>query len=67
MNFDNDSAGNFIIFGVHNSSSSHADNCKNNFIVLSEVQLLELTGALVHQRKGLVLILVKQTQNVAWV
>ena len=29
--FDNDSAINVTIFGVDNSSSSHADNCKNNF------------------------------------
>ena len=34
--FDNDIARNVIIFGVHNSSSSHADNHKNNFLVLSE-------------------------------
>ena len=36
MSFDNDIARNVIIFGVHNSSSSHADNHKNNFLVLSE-------------------------------
>ena len=29
--FNNDFVGNIIIFGVDNSSSSHADNCKNNF------------------------------------
>ena len=29
--FDNDTARNVIIFGADNSSSSHADNCKNNF------------------------------------
>ena len=34
--FDNDSARNVIIFGVDNSLSSHADNRKNNFLVLSE-------------------------------
>ena len=50
----------FIIFGVHNSSSSRADNLKNNFLILSELVLME---ALVHQIKGLVLILVKQTQS----
>ena len=26
----------FIIFGVGNNSSSHADNCKNNFLALVE-------------------------------
>ena len=34
--FDNDIARNLIMFGVDNSSSSHADNCKNNFLVLGE-------------------------------
>ena len=36
MDFDNDAARNVIIFGVDNSSSSHADNCKNNILVLGE-------------------------------
>ena len=27
---------NVTIFGVANSSSSHTDNCKNNFLVLGE-------------------------------
>ena len=31
--FDNDTARNVIIFGVDNSSSSHADNSKNNFLL----------------------------------
>ena len=30
-NFDNDYARNVIIFGIDNTSSSHADNLKNNF------------------------------------
>ena len=34
--FYNDIARNIIIFGVDNSSSSHADNRKNNFLVLGE-------------------------------
>ena len=29
--FDNDIAGNVIIFGINNSSSSHDDNRQNNF------------------------------------
>ena len=32
--FHNDTARNVITFGVDNSSSSHADNHKNNFLVL---------------------------------
>ena len=32
--FDNDFAKNVINFGVHDSLSSHSDNCKNNFLIL---------------------------------
>ena len=34
--FDNDFAKFFIIFGIDKSSSSHADNRKNNFLILGE-------------------------------
>ena len=34
--FDNDFTGNVIIFSVDNSSSSHSDNRKNNFLILCE-------------------------------
>ena len=33
-NFGNEITGNVVIFGVDNSSSSHADNRKNSFLVL---------------------------------
>ena len=33
---DNDTAYNVINFGVDNSSSSHIDNPKNNFLVLGK-------------------------------
>ena len=36
-NFDNDFTRNVIIFGVDNSSSSHTNNPKNNFLMLDEV------------------------------
>ena len=36
QNFGNDFAKNVIIFGVDNSSSSHAENRKNNVLVLRE-------------------------------
>ena len=36
--FGDDFARNVVIFGVDNSSSSHTDNRKNNFLVLSEGQ-----------------------------
>ena len=35
--FGNDFARNVITFGVNNSSSSHGDNHKNNFLVLCKV------------------------------
>ena len=59
-NFNNDNARNVIIFGVDNISSFHADNRKNNFLVLGEGPTFGING-----RKNLVLILVKQTQNFA--
>ena len=36
MYFVNDSASNVVIFGADNSSSSHADNYKNDCLVLEE-------------------------------
>ena len=44
--FDNDYTRNVIIFGVDSSLSSHADNLKNNFLILDE------GDTLVHQRKS---------------
>ena len=61
--FDNDSARNFIVFGVDNSSSSRADNYKNNFLVLGEGPTFEINGSFGSPEKKL--ILVKQTQNIA--
>ena len=62
--FDNDFARNvLVIFGVDNSCSSHTDNCKNNFLVLREGD--NFGEASMHQRKSLVLILVKQRKNFA--
>ena len=63
-NLDNDFARNIVSFGADNSLSSYANNFKNNSLLLSEAILM---GALDHQRKMLVLILVNQAQNVPWV
>ena len=63
MEFSYGTARNVVIFDGDNSSSSHSDNLKNNFLVLGEGKLLELMEALVHQRKKIVLIIVKQAQN----
>ena len=43
--FDNDTARNVIIFGVDNSSSSHADNYKNNLLVLGEGPYFGINGS----------------------
>ena len=60
--FDNDTARNVIIFGVDNSLLYHSGNHKNILLVLSEGPTFSITimEALVHQRKRLVLILVKK-------
>ena len=52
---------------VDNSSSSHSDNRKYNFIILGEGDTFGFNGSFGAPEKGLVLILVKQTQNFAWV
>ena len=40
-------ARNVKIFGVDNSSSSHADNTKNNFLVSGECPIFEINGRFV--------------------
>ena len=44
--FRNENARNFIIFGVDNSSSSHSDNFKNNFLILDEGLTYGVNGSL---------------------
>ena len=44
-NFGNDLARNVVIFGGDNSSSSHADNGKNEFLVLGEGLTYGINGA----------------------
>ena len=61
--FGNDYARNVIMFGVDNSSSSHADNIKKIILVLVEV--VGINGRFGTSEKILVLILIKQTQNFA--
>ena len=57
--FGNDYARNVIIFGSDNSSLSHADNLKNNFLVLGEGDTFRINGSFGAPEKSLVLILVK--------
>ena len=44
--FGNDFSWNVIIFGVDNSSSSHSDNHKNNFLILGEGPTYGINGSL---------------------
>ena len=43
--FENDTARNVVTFGFYNSSSSHADNHKNNFLVLGERDTFSINGS----------------------
>ena len=43
-NFGNVCARNIINFGIDNSSSSHTDNRKNNFLVLGEGDTFSIKG-----------------------
>ena len=45
LSFNNGTARNVIIFGVDNSWSSHADNHKNNFLVLGEGPTFGINGS----------------------
>ena len=45
------SARNAIIFDVDSSSSSYADNQKNDFLVLGEIPTFGINRSLVHQKK----------------
>ena len=45
QSFDNDYARNVIVFGFNNTSSSHADNRKNNFLILGEGPTFGIDGS----------------------
>ena len=56
MEFGNEFAWNFVIFGVHNSLLSYGNNCKNSILVLGEAPIDDIKVALVQQKNILVLI-----------
>ena len=58
--FNDDTAGNVVIFGTDDSSSSHTD-----FSILGEEDTFGINGSLGAPGKKLILILVKQRQNFA--
>ena len=43
--FNDDFAGNVIIFGVGNSSSSYTDNLRNDFLILGEGDTFGINGS----------------------
>ena len=45
LSFNSDYARNVIIFGVDNNASSHADNRKNNFLVLLDCPTFTINGS----------------------
>ena len=59
--FGNDFARNVIFFGIGNSSSSHSDNRKNNFLILGKGVTYGINGSFGSPEKCLVSILLKQT------
>ena len=62
-NFGNGSARNVVIFGVDNSSSSHTDNPKNGFLVLSEWDTFGINGSFGAQEKKFTNNLSKERTN----
>ena len=57
----------FATFGTDNSLSAQADNRKNKFSVAGKGPSYGINGSFGSPEKSLVLILVKQLQNFAWV
>ena len=62
--FDNDYVRNVIRFEVDNNSSSHTDNLKNNFSILSEGDTFGINGSFGAPEKKMILIL-KERQHFA--
>ena len=51
-NYGNDFARNVVIFGVDDNSSSHANNCKNNILVLGEGDTFGINGSFAPPEKS---------------
>ena len=60
---DNDFVRNNIIFDVDNSSSSHSDNRKNNFLVLVEGPTYSINGSSGSPEKKFNIKFTEQIQN----
>ena len=57
--FDNDFAWNVVILGVDNSSSSHSEDQKDNFLILGEGPTYGINRSVESREKKLVLILLE--------
>ena len=64
--FDNDTARNVVFFGVDNSSSSHADNLKNNFLVLGEGDIFGINGSFGAPEKKVSINFSKANKKFCW-
>ena len=62
---NDDFAWNFLAFEVDNSSSLLTDNIKNDFLILGNTDTFGINGSFFAPEKTLILVLVKQTQNIA--
>ena len=62
-----DNARKVVIFGVDNSSSSHADDCKNNFLMLGESSTFGINGNFGSPEKKFSTNFSKANTNFAWV
>ena len=56
-----------IIFGFDNSSSTHVENCKNNFLMLGLGPTFGINRCFGSPEEKLILILLKEIQSFAWV
>ena len=65
--FNNDIARNVTIFGVDNSSSPHANNRKNNYLMLGEGPTSGINESFGSPEKNFSIHFSNQTQNFAWV
>ena len=65
--FGNGYARNIVIFGVDYSLSSYTHNRPNNFLALGDGSIDDINGSVNAAGKELVLTLVRQKQNFAWV
>ena len=63
--FDNDYARNVIIFGVDNTSSSYADNLRNNFLILNDGDTFGINASFGAPGKKFSINLAKPVQNFA--